>query len=57
MEDSERPIVPMKPSNAGRGKGPWFKFNVRSGENREIGIEPTNSRESWEATGDVARQS
>ena len=22
---SERPVVPPKPGNAGRGKGPWFK--------------------------------
>ena len=23
--ESERPIVPSKPGNAGGGKGPWFK--------------------------------
>jgi hypothetical protein len=22
---AERPVVPKKPGNAGRGKGPWFK--------------------------------
>ena len=26
---AERPVVPMKPGNAGGGKGPWFKINVR----------------------------
>jgi RNA-directed DNA polymerase len=35
---SERPIVPLKPVNAGGGKGPRFKVNVRSGESREIGV-------------------
>ncbi len=36
--ESERPIVPRKPGNAGGGKGPWFRVNVRSGESREIGM-------------------
>ncbi len=36
--ESERPIVPSKPGNAGGGKGPWFRVNVRSGESREIGV-------------------
>ena len=35
---SERPIVPLKLGNAGGGKGPQFKVNVRSGESREIGV-------------------
>jgi len=35
---SERPIVPLKPGNAGGGKGPQFKVNVRSGESQEIGV-------------------
>jgi RNA-directed DNA polymerase len=35
---SERPIVPTKPGNAGGGKGPQFKDNVRSGESQEIGV-------------------
>ena len=26
--ESERPIVPSKPGNAGGGKGPWFQVNV-----------------------------
>jgi RNA-directed DNA polymerase len=37
-EESERPIVPLKPDNAGGGKGPWFKVNVRRGNSREIGV-------------------
>jgi hypothetical protein len=28
--ESERPIVPWKPGNAGGGKGPWFKRSVES---------------------------
>lgn len=38
---SERPIVPSKPGNAGGGKGPRFKVNVRSGESQEIGVSLT----------------
>jgi hypothetical protein len=30
--ESERSIVPPKPGNAGGGKGPRFKVNVRSGD-------------------------
>jgi len=30
---AERPIVPTRPGNAGRGKGPQFKGNARRGEN------------------------
>src|SRR6516164_7817919 len=40
--ESERSIVPWKPGNAGGGKGPQFKANVRSGMTAgEIGDEPT----------------
>ena len=28
----ERPVVPTKPGNSGRGKGPWFKVNAARGE-------------------------
>ncbi len=38
---AERSVVPLKPGNAGGGKGPWFKDNVRSGESREIGVSLT----------------
>ena len=26
---AERPVVPERPGNAGGGKGPWFKGNVK----------------------------
>ena len=39
--ESERSIVPRKPGNAGGGKGPQFKVNVRSGDSREIGVSLT----------------
>ena len=29
---AERPVVPLKPGNAGGGKGPQFKTNARRGE-------------------------
>ena len=29
---TERFVVPLKPGNAGGGKGPQFKVNVRSGQ-------------------------
>ena len=29
---AERPIVPLKPGNAGGGKGPQFKTDARRGE-------------------------
>ena len=41
--ESERPIVPLKPGNAGGGKGPWFRTSVESGDSREIGDEPATS--------------
>jgi hypothetical protein len=28
---AERLVVPSKPGNSGRGKGPWFKVNATSG--------------------------
>ena len=30
-------VVPRKPGNAGGGKGPWFRTNARSGEDRRLG--------------------
>ena len=29
---AERLVVPLKPGNAGGGKGPWFKTDATSGE-------------------------
>ena len=34
---AERLAVPLKPGNAGGGKGPWFKPNAERGEGGEIG--------------------
>jgi len=34
---AERLVLPQKPGNAGRGKGPQFKTSVRRSEEREIG--------------------
>ncbi len=30
-------VVPLKPGNAGGGKGPWFKTDAGSGEGRRLG--------------------
>jgi hypothetical protein len=36
---TDGPVGPLKPGNAGGGKGPEFKANARSGEGRqEIGF-------------------
>jgi group II intron reverse transcriptase/maturase len=35
---AERLVVPLKPGNAGGGKGPWFKADVGKSESREIGV-------------------
>jgi hypothetical protein len=40
---TDRLVVPMKPGNAGGGKGPELKENVRRSEGKEIGDEPINS--------------
>ena len=34
---AEGPVVLVKPGNAGGGKGPWFKDDVRSSGGQEIG--------------------
>ncbi len=54
---AERPVVVLKPGNAGGAKGPWFKANVRRGKSQEIGHEPRNSGNGSEATDDVTCQS
>jgi hypothetical protein len=41
---AERLVLPMKPGNAGGGKGPQLKADARSDEGWEIGDEPDNSR-------------
>ena len=57
LEVAERPVVPPTPGNAGRGKGPWFKVNVRSGRWPGDWREPITSTKGWEAPGGVAHQS
>ena len=37
-------VLPLKPGNAGGGKGPRLKADARSDDGREIGDEPENSR-------------
>ena len=39
---AERLVVPMKPGNAGGGKGPQLKGDAGSDEGRRIGDEPSN---------------
>ena len=53
---AERPVVPMKPGNAGGGRGPQFKINAISGKGQEIG-QPINSDKSSETTDGVTRKS
>src|SRR4051812_135728 len=36
--ESERSIVPMKPGNAGGGKGPQFKRSVESGDQGRLAM-------------------
>ena len=51
---AEGPGVPMKPGNSGRGKGPQFKVNARSGRQPGDGREPITSSEGWEVADGVA---
>src|SRR5262245_25196932 len=54
---SERSIVPLRPANAGGGKGPQFKANVRSSREPGDWRESNTSTKGSEAAGDVACQS
>ncbi len=49
---AERPVVVVKPGNAGGAKGPWVKVNVGSGENQESGVSliPPRTVEKLQAT-------
>ncbi len=49
---AERPVVVMKPGNAGGAKGPWVKVNVGRGENLESGesLIPPGAVEKLQAT-------
>src|ERR1700730_5776296 len=53
---TERPVVPMKPGNAGGGKGPWFRTDATRSEGQEIG-QPINSEKCSEAADGVTRES
>src|ERR1700693_63196 len=53
---AERLVVPLKPGNAGGGKGPQFKTNATSGEGPEIG-QPNNSENCSKTADGVARES
>src|SRR5438445_4735000 len=53
---TERFVLPLKPGNAGGGKGPQFKTNAASSEDVEIG-QPSNYGECSEDADGVARES
>src|SRR5882762_6469061 len=53
---TERLVVPMKPGNAGGGKGPQFRTDARRSEGQEIG-QPINSEKCSEAADGVTRES
>ena len=53
---TERFAVPLKPDNAGGGKGPQFKTNARRRKGQEIG-QPINSRKCSETAEGVTRES
>ena len=52
---TERPVVPLKPGNAGGGKGPQFKTDAIRSEDVEIG-QPINSDSCSEAADGVTRE-
>src|SRR3954452_12284195 len=53
---AERPVVPMKPGNAGGGKGPQFKTDANVVRDQEIG-QPSNSEKCSETADGVTRES
>src|SRR5471032_3036546 len=53
---TERPVVPLKPGNAGGGKGPQFRTDAIRSEDVEIG-QPINSDSCSEAADGVTRES
>jgi hypothetical protein len=53
---TERLVLPMKPGNAGRGKGPWFRTDATRSEGAEIG-QPSNSGKCSETADGVTRES
>ena len=53
---AERPVVPLKPGNAGGGKGPQFKTTQDVVRDLEIG-QPSNSEKCSETADGVTRES
>jgi hypothetical protein len=45
--ESEGPIVPLKPGNAGGGKGPWFWVLRKELRERGLAERPRNPGRSW----------
>jgi len=54
---AERPVVVMKPGNAGGAKGPWFRESARRSEGRGDWREPNNPTEGRETTKRATRES
>ncbi len=54
---ADRPVVVMKPGNAGGAKGPWFKESARRSEGRGDWREPNNPTEGRETTECATRES
>ena len=54
---AERPVRPMKPGNAGRGKGPQLKGKRKKQPQRGIENDSSNPRKCSEVADGVARQS
>src|SRR6266852_7696851 len=54
--ESERLVVPMKPGNAGRGKGPWFKAAQRVARVGTLVATPASPKQSSDATNGATTQ-
>jgi hypothetical protein len=54
---AEGPVRPMKPGNAGGGKGPWFKTTQDAAKDQEIGDDPRTSGKRSEAADGVTGES
>ena len=54
--ESDRVVVPLKPGNAGGGKGPDFWCAFEAGEDEVIGDEPDNTRKDQDASEEAVSQ-
>jgi hypothetical protein len=54
---AERSVVPMKPGNAGGGKGPQLEINATSNAEGRLAREPNNSGKCSEIADGVTRES